>query len=191
MRILILTVIMTLPLVAFGQEEKPQQSPGQTNEAPAKTEKERPPQQATKPETKQPEKATDERAKTDVKGGQDVNKSKAETHAESANDERVQKDVNHTRDVNKSETETRSNSSASQTKVTVEQFRSRHSEMFNLGRHPKEFFIQKYGDKHFRLIGNTYFVFDDGCWVAVDVDGFTFTQRVICEGDPEFVEVVD
>jgi hypothetical protein len=63
--------------------------------------------------------------------------------------------------------------------------------MFSLGRHPKEFFIQKYGDKHFRLFGNTYFVFVDGCWVAVDADGFTYTQRVICEGDPEFIEVVD
>ena len=190
MRILILTVIMTLPLMAFGQEEKPQQSPGQTNEAPAKTEKERPAQQATKPETK-PEKATDERKQTDVKGGQDVNRSPAETRAESANDERVRKDVNRTGDVNKSETETRSNSSASRPKVSVDEFRSRHSEMFNLGQHPREFFIQKYGDNHFRLIGNTCFVFVDGCWVAVNVSGFTYTQRVICEGDPEFVEVVD
>jgi hypothetical protein len=31
----------------------------------------------------------------------------------------------------------------------------------------------------------------DGCWAAVDVDGFTYTQRVICPGDPEFVEIVD
>jgi hypothetical protein len=181
--------------MAFGQDEKqqqPQPQQGQTNEAPATTEKEHPAQQATKPQATRPERATDERKQTDVKGGQDVNKSKAETRAESANNERVQKDVNHTQDdVKKAETETRSNSSASRTKVNVQEFRSRHSEMFNLGQHPKEFFIQKYGNNHFREIGNTYFVFVDGCWVAVDVAGFSYTQRVICEGDPEFVEVVD
>ena len=196
MKILILTAIMTLPLMAFGQGAEQQQSPTQTKEteatAPAKTRTERPAQEETKPQTKKPERATDERAKTDVQDrDRDVNKGKSETRAESANDERVGTDVNRSRDENKSQTETRSNSSTSRTKVSVEQFRSRHTEMFNLGRHPKEFFIQKYGEKHFRLIGNTYFVFLDGCWVAVDVDGFTYTQRVICEGDPEFVEIVD
>jgi len=75
------------------------------------------------------------------------------------------------------------------TTVNKQEFRSRHSEVFSLGRHPKEFFVQRYGESHFRLIGNTYFVFVDGCWVAVDVDGFTYTQRVICAGEPEFVEV--
>jgi len=75
------------------------------------------------------------------------------------------------------------------TTVNKEEFRTRHSEMFRLGRHPKEFFVQRYGASHFRLIGNSYFVFVDGCWVAVDVDGFTYTQRVICAGDPDFVEV--
>jgi hypothetical protein len=39
------------------------------------------------------------------------------------------------------------------------------------------------------LIGNTYFAFVDGCWVAVDVDGFVYTERVICLGDPDFIEV--
>ena len=34
-----------------------------------------------------------------------------------------------------------------------------------------------------------YFVFVDGCWVAVDVDGFVYTERVICQGDPDFIEV--
>src|SRR5205809_336952 len=43
--------------------------------------------------------------------------------------------------------------------------------------------------KPFRLIGNTYFVFVDNCWVAVDVDGFVYTERVICAGDPDFIEV--
>jgi hypothetical protein len=75
------------------------------------------------------------------------------------------------------------------TKVNVQEFKSRHSEVFNLGRHPKEFFVQKFGANHFRLIGNTYFVFVDSCWVAVDVDGFVYTERIICPGDPDFIEV--
>ena len=75
------------------------------------------------------------------------------------------------------------------TTVNKEEFRSRHSQVFSLGRHPKEFFAQRYGANHVRLIGNTYFVFVDGCWVSVDVDGFVYSERVICAGDPEFVEV--
>jgi hypothetical protein len=39
------------------------------------------------------------------------------------------------------------------------------------------------------LIGNTYYVFVDDCWVAVDVAGFTFVQRVICPGDPDYIVV--
>jgi hypothetical protein len=77
------------------------------------------------------------------------------------------------------------------TKVNVQEFKSRHSEVFSLGRHPKEFFVQRFGANHVRLIANTFFVFVDGCWVAVDVDGFVFTERVICAGDPDFIEVVD
>jgi hypothetical protein len=73
--------------------------------------------------------------------------------------------------------------------VSKQEFRSRHTEVFSLGRHPKEFFVQRYGASHFRLIGNTYFVFVDGCWVAVDVDGFVYTERLICAGDPDFVVV--
>jgi hypothetical protein len=75
------------------------------------------------------------------------------------------------------------------TTVNKQEFRSRHSEVFSLGRHPKEFFVQKFGMNHVRLIGNTYFAFVDGCWVAVDVDGFVYAERVICAGDPDFVEV--
>ena len=75
------------------------------------------------------------------------------------------------------------------TTVNKEEFRTRHSEVFSLGRHPKDFFVQRYGASHFRLIGNSYFVFVDGCWVAVDVDGFTYTQRVVCQGDPDFVVI--
>jgi hypothetical protein len=73
--------------------------------------------------------------------------------------------------------------------VNKQEFRSRHSEVFSLGRHPKEFFVQRFGGNHFRLIGNSYFAFVDGCWVAVDVDGFVYTERVICAGDPDFIEV--
>jgi len=75
------------------------------------------------------------------------------------------------------------------TKVNVQEFKSHHSELFSLGRHPKEFFVQRFGANHFRLIGNTYFVFVDNCWVAVDVDGFVYTERVICQGDPDFVVI--
>jgi hypothetical protein len=75
------------------------------------------------------------------------------------------------------------------TTVNKEEFRSRHSEVFSLGRHPKEFFVQRFGENHLRLIGNSYFAFVDGCWVAVDVDGFVYTERVICAGDPDFIEV--
>jgi hypothetical protein len=75
----------------------------------------------------------------------------------------------------------------SQTKVNVQEFKSRHSEVFSLGRHPKEFFVQRFGANHFRLIGSTYFVFVDSCWVAVDVDGFVYTERVICPGDPDYI----
>lgn len=75
------------------------------------------------------------------------------------------------------------------TTVNKQEWRSHHSEVFSLGRHPKEFFVQKYGASHVRLIGNTYYAFVDGCWVSVDVDGFMYSQRVICVGDPDFVEV--
>ena len=83
----------------------------------------------------------------------------------------------------------RAASTKTQTKVNVQEFKSQHREVFTLGRHPKEFFVQRYGANHFRLIGNTYFVFVDSCWVAVDVAGFVFAERVICQGDPDFIVV--
>jgi len=167
---------VALPFMALGQTtEEPQQAQGQTKEtqttAPAKGKKMRPAQEQSKPEAK-PETGTNVRGQTKIKG--------------------------HAPDVSNNEPGARS--STSQTNVTgtsqtttvnKEEFRTRHTEVFSLGRHPKEFFIQRYGANHFRLIGNTYFVFVDGCWVAVDVDGFTYTQRVICVGDPDFVEVVE
>jgi hypothetical protein len=164
--------------MAFGQTtEEPQQTQGQTKDtqttAPAKAKKMRPDQEqeATNPKAK-PETGRNVRGQTKIKG--------------------------HAPDVNKNEPGTRSSTSETNvrgsnqtTTVNKEEFRTRHSEVFSLGRHPKEFFVQRYGASHFRLIGNSYFIFVDGCWVAVDVDGFTYTQRVICVGDPDFVEVVE
>jgi cytoskeletal protein RodZ len=175
MRIVTMTVILGLPLMALGQQAEPQQTQEQTKEpqttAPAKAKKMRPAQEQSKPETK-PETGTDIRGQTKIKG--------------------------HAPDVNRTETGARSSTSqtnvnTNQTTTTVnkDEFRSRHTEVFSLGRHPKEFFVQRYGANHFRMIGNSYFVFVDGCWVAVDVDGFTYTQRVVCPGEPDFVEIVD
>jgi cytoskeletal protein RodZ len=75
------------------------------------------------------------------------------------------------------------------TTVNKEEFKSRHSEVFSLGRHPRDFFVQRFGANHVRVISNELFVFVDGCWVAVDADGFVFAERVICAGDPDFIEV--
>ena len=170
MRILIMTAIMALPLMALGQTAEPQQTQGQTKEteatAPAKAKKTRPAQEQSKPQAK-PETGTETRGQTNVEG--------------------------RTQDVNRNEPGARSSTSQTNvnqsTKVNVQEFKSRHSEVFSLGRHPKEFFVQRFGANHFRLIGNAYFVFVDGCWVAVDVDGFVYTERVICAGDPDFIEV--
>jgi cytoskeletal protein RodZ len=178
MRILTITVILGLPLMALGQTE-PQQTQTQTKEteatAPAKGKKMRPAQEQNKPQAK-PETGTNVRGQTDVKGqAPDVNR----------NQPGARSSTNET-NVNRSTSQTNVNQS---TRVNVQEFKSRHSEVFNLGRHPKEFFVQRFGANHFRLIGNTYFVFVDNCWVAVDVDGFVYTERVICAGDPEFIEV--
>jgi hypothetical protein len=75
------------------------------------------------------------------------------------------------------------------TTVNKQEFKSRHSEVFSLGRHPREFFVQRFGANHVRVISNTLFVFVDSCWVAVDADGLVFAERIICAGDPEFIEV--
>jgi len=159
--------------MALGQQAEPQQTQGQTKEteatAPAKGKKMRPAQEQSKPEAK-PETGTNVREQTNVKGrAPDVNRN--EPGARSSTSQTNVGSTNQTTTVNKQE------------------FRSRHSEVFGLGRHPKEFFVQRFGANHFRLIGNTYFAFLDGCWVAVDVDGFVYTERVICLGDPDFIEV--
>jgi hypothetical protein len=171
MKILTITAIIALPLMALGQTTEPQQTQEQTKEtqatAPAKGKKMRPAQEATKPQAK-PETGTNVRGPTNVQG--------------------------RTQDMNTNQPGARSSTSTSMgtsqtTTVNKQEFRSRHSEVFSLGRHPKEFFVQRFGANHFRLIANTYFVFVDGCWVAVDVDGFVYAERVICAGDPEFIVV--
>ena len=159
MKILTLTAILGLPLMALGQREEPQQSPAQSNET-----------QTTEP----------------AKGKKiDSNKQKSETDTTVRGQTNAQGSA---QDVNRGQTGARS-STSQKTTVNKQEFRSRHSEVFSLGRHPKEFFVQRFGADHFRLIGNTYFVFVDTCWVAVDVDGFVYTERMICPGDPDFVVV--
>ena len=165
---------VALPFMAIGQtNEEPQQTQGQTkdtqNTAPAKGKKMRPAQEQSNPQAK-PEPGTNVRGQTNttVKGRAHVNETQPGTRSSTS---QTNVNTNQTTTVNK------------------EEFRTRHSEVFSLGRHPKEFFVQRYGASHFRMIGNSYFVFLDGCWVAVDVDGFTYTQRVICQGDPDFVVV--
>ena len=175
MKTIALTAIaaLALPFMAISQtttDEQQTTTQGQTKEtqttAPAKAKKKRPAQEqeSTQPQAK-PETGTNMRGQTNVQG--------------------------RTREVNKTGTGMRSSTNQTTTTVNKDEFRSRHTEVFSLGRHPKEFFVQRYGAGHFRLIGNSYFVFVDGCWVAVDVDGFTYTERVICPGETDFVEVVE
>ena len=181
MKILTLTVILGLPLMALGQTE-PQQTQEQTKEtqttAPTKGKKMRPAEEQTNPQAK-PETGTNVRGQTNVKGhAPDVNRNQPGMHSSTS-----------TSQMNATTGQKTVGSTSQTTTVNKQEFKSRHSEVFSLGRHPKEFFVQRFGERHFRLIGNSYFVFVDGCWVAVDVDGFVYTERVICAGDPEFIEV--
>src|SRR5436190_15925503 len=164
MRILTITAIVALPLLALGQTTEPQQTQGQTKEtqttAPVKRKKMRPEQEASKTQAK-PETGANVRGQKNVKGrAPDVNRN--EPGARSSTSQTNVRSTNQT-NVNQS------------TRVNVQEFKSRHSEVFSLGRHPKEFFVQRFGANHVRLIGNTYFAFVDGCWVAVDVDGFVYS----------------
>ena len=170
MKIYVLTVIaaLALPFMAMSQtttDEQQTTTQGQTKEtqttAPAKGKKMRPAQESPQSQAK-PETATNVRGQTNVQGR-----------------------------ARQTGTGTRSSTNQTTTTVNKDEFMTRHTEVFSLGRHPKEFFVQRYGANHFRLIGNSYSVFVDGCWVAVDVDGFTYTQRVICPGESDFVEVVE
>ena len=179
MKILTITAIIALPLLALGQTTEPQQTQEQTKDtqttAPAKAKKMRPAQDASKPQAK-PETGTNVRGQTNVQGRtQDVNTNQPGARSSTS--------------TSTGTSQTNVGSTSQTTTVNKQEFKSRHSEVFSLGRHPKEFFVQRFGANHFRLIGNTYFAFVDGCWVAVDVDGFVYTERVICTGDPEFIEV--
>jgi hypothetical protein len=160
--------------MALGQRDQEQTATqGQTKETqattPAKGKKKHHAHEQGKPDAR-PETGTDVRGQTDVKGrAPDVKTN--EPGARSSTSQTNVKGTSQTTTVNKQE------------------FKSRHTEVFSLGRHPKEFFVQRFGASHFRLIGNTYFVFVDTCWVAVDVDGFVYTERIICPGDPDFIVV--
>ena len=174
-----LTVItaLGLPLLALGQtttDEQQTTTQGQTKDtqttAPAKAKKMRPPRsRATHRQNLRP--VQNIHGQTSVQGrAQEINRNQPSARSSTS---QTNVNTNQTTTVNK------------------EEFRTRHSEVFSLGRHPKEFFVQRYGASHFRLIGSSYFIFLDGCWVAVDVDGFTYTQRVICAGEPDFVEITE
>ena len=182
MKILTLTVLLGLPLMALGQTEPQQPTQEQTKEtqatAPTKGKKMRPDQEQTKPQAK-PETATNVRGQTNVKGrAQETNRNEPGMRSSTS-----------TSQTNATTGQTNVGSTSQTTTVNKQEFKSRHSEVFSLGRHPKEFFVQRFGANHFRLIGNTYFAFVDNCWVAVDVDGFVYTERVICQGDPDYVVV--
>ena len=212
MRILTITAItaLGLPLMALGQAAEPQQTQpqGQTNQtqpaAPAKGKKMRPAQEQNKaqakPETAKPETGANVRGQQNVQGRtqEDVNRNQPGVNRNEPGANRNEPGVNRN-EPGRTQSGMRSGTSRTNvnqstnvnqtTRVNVQEFKSRHSEVFSLGRHPKEFFVQRFGANHFRMIGNTYFVFVDNCWVAVDVDGFVYTERVICAGDPEFIEV--
>ena len=193
MRILTITAMIGLPLMALGQTTEPQQTQTQgqttkeTQTAPTKGKKMRPeqqgqtqpqakPEKGTKPETARPDTGRNVRSQTNVQG-------------------RTREDLNTNQPDARSSTSTSTGTSQTNvnqsTRVNVQEFKSRHTEVFSIGRHPKEFFVQRFGANHVRLIGNSYFAFVDGCWVAVDVDGFVYSERVICAGDPEFIEIVE
>src|SRR4029078_5839262 len=184
MRILTITAItaLALPLMALGQTAEPEQTQGQGQTkdtqatAPEKGKKMKSPEEPSKPQAKPETSSSNVHGQKNVKGRPQEIKKNAPGERSTTNETNVkstnQTNVNQTTTVNKQE------------------FRSRHTEVFSLGRHPKEFFVQRFGERHFRLIGNSYFAFVDSCWVAVDVDGFVYTEGVSCPGDPDFIEVV-
>src|SRR5437660_4259422 len=167
-------------------QTEPQQTQEQTKEtqttAPTKGKKMKPAQEqeGTKQQVN-PETGTSARGQTVVKGrAPEVNKNHAGMRSSTSTG---------TSQTNVNTGQTNVGSTSQTTTVNKQEFRSRHTEVFSLGRHPTEFFVQRFGANHFRLIGNTYFVFVDGCWVAADVDGVVYTERVTCPGDPDLVVV--
>jgi hypothetical protein len=178
--------------MALGQQAEPQQTQGQTKEqqttAPAKGKKMRAPEQeANKPQAK-PETGTNVRGQpqTNIKGRAPEPNKNGQPGVNRNEPDRTQSGMRSGTNETNVSSQTNVNQS---TKVNVQEFKSRHSEVFSLGRHPKEFFVQRFGSNHVRLIGNTYFAYVDSCWISVDVDGFVYSERVICPGDPDFIVV--
>ena len=177
-----MTAMLGLPLMALGQTAEPQQAQEQAKET-----------QTTAPTKGKKEQTKETQTTAPTKGkkiGPDQEQTNPQAKPETGQNANVQGSA---QDVNRNESRTRSSTSKTNvnqsTTVNKEEFKSRHSEVFSLGRHPKEFFVQRFGANHVRLIENTFFVFVDSCWVAVDVDGFVFSERLICAGDPDFIEV--
>jgi hypothetical protein len=58
------------------------------------------------------------------------------------------------------------------------------------GRHDRDFYRSRYGG-HFRFFPafNEYFIFENGCWYAVDVEGNVYLDRTICPGDQYFIDI--
>src|SRR5689334_9386572 len=129
-----LIAITAVPLIALGQATDQQDDAAHKQKA---EQQENTPPHKKKAHHEQP--AAQSHNKADANAGAQGGM-KAETHR-------------------KGENRSDRSSSKTTTKVNKEEFKSRHHEVFTLGRHPKEFFVQRYGPNHFRLIGNTYYVF--------------------------------
>jgi len=179
MRTIIPTAIaaLALPLMAVAQTDTQQQTQQQTKETEkgqTKGKKMHSPEDSNKPDTQWDRGKSDPGKNTRTQP--DVNT-------------RAGHDANRNTDMGSNRTTETNTNGMNRTTVNKQEFRSHHEEVFKLGRHPKEFFIERYGANHFRMIGNTYFVFVDNCWVSVDVDGVVYAERVICPGDPEYTVV--
>ena len=185
MKVLLVTAItaLALPFMAFGQGEKEQQQPPQQGQEqankPANAPETTAPAKGKKKTASAQEQATPQ-AKTETHTGKHGQAAAQPGHNESKKDAAAGADTG---------ASTQTNLKGGNRTVNKQEFRSQHTEVFNLGVHPKEFFVQRYGENHFRVFGNVYYVFVDTCWVSVHVDGFGYTENVICPGDAEFVEV--
>src|SRR6266496_4827617 len=145
MKILTITAIIALPLMALGQTTEPQQTQEQTKDtqttAPAKAKKMRPAQaEPGKPQAK-PETGTNVRGQTDVQGRtQDMNTNQPGARSSTS--------TGTSQSTSTGTSQTNVGSTSQTTTVNKQEFRSRHSEVFSLGRHPKEFFVQRFGASH-------------------------------------------
>src|SRR5206468_7520878 len=135
-------------LMALDQTET-QQTQEQTKEtqttAQTKRKKMKPAQEqeATKPHAK-PETGTNVRGQTNVKSrAPEVNKNQSGMRSSTSTG---------TSQTNVNTGQTNVGSTSQTTTVNKQEFRTRHTEVFSLGRHPKELFVQRYGESHFRLI---------------------------------------